>query len=360
MWTKCFALLALLLVLALTMLQPATPQALQAAFTGNTPTPVGGALFPTPPGVTPIPTSVHPTPTADAANNAAARAPVSMGPIAAVPVAPAPTRLPYEVMQIATDYTTVGEVAELYLKDFDTGERMRFGDDGGDSLLEIATERYIIWKYYPCTVCSDESERNAGLYAYDRETQSELVLIEANHAQWDPHIDGSWVVYRVSNKDFSNAALSYLHLHNLESGEDILLDTNTYIPRLSIHPEQMYAIHNNSVAWVAFKEGVGIVVRMYDIATGSTTTVHFPGMHLPMNILVSGDVVIWKELVGGWSGYDRTLDHSFAVSFHPPGWEQVPRRYAEPITLANDQLFWAWEVNGQTYRFTAPIVRQGQ
>lgn len=327
-------------------------------------------LFPTPEGVTPIPTSARPTLTLvsdDSGDSvpptsvhATSRVPVSMGPISEVTDSAEPITLPYEVSQVARDNER-GQAAELYLEHRDTGQRMRLGDASGHSQLEIATERYVIWKYYPCTLCTKDSERVAGLYVYDWDTQSDFVIIQANHAQWDPHIDGEWLVYRVFNTGFANGSTADLRLHNLESGQDILLDTNAYIPRSSISPEEMYAVHNNSVAWVAVNTHAGHpVVRVYDIDTGSTTTVDVPGMENPINIRVSGDIVIWKELVGGWSGYDRTLDSSFALNFHPPGWENVPRRYAEPVTLANDQLSWAWEVNGKVYRFTAPIVRTEQ
>lgn len=238
---------------------------------------------------------------------------------------------------------------KLFVKDSVTGREIRLGDDGGDALFEAMTSQYVIWRYQ--WDGRSETLRKTGLYAYVLETSDEIIIAQQPDTDpWHPEIDGQWVLY-VDDAQDTNKYFTKLRVHNLTTGEAFLLGKK--VPDYSKPPSNYYAVNDDKIAWVEAEKSW--TVRVYDLTTHTTRILNVPNTDSPEMISISGDIVVWFDKF--WRGYDLQQDALFTIPTVPPGWENVSVQPASPVTVKDDQLYWALSVNDKVYHFTAPILR---
>ncbi|MDY7080399.1 MAG: hypothetical protein SXV54_26260 [Chloroflexota bacterium] len=249
--------------------------------------------------------------------------------------------------QPVTEPGQIIPVKKLFVHNTETGQDIRLGDDAGHALFRIMTSEYVIWRYQ--WNGRSETSRKTGLYVYVLETGEEIVVARQPDADpWYPEIDGQWVLY----VDGQNASKHFsLYVHNLATGEDFLLGNQ--VPHYGVTPSDYYAINGNQIAWIE-TEG-GWTVHIYDLATRTMRLLDVPNTSSPGNPSISESIVVWFDKF--WRGYDLEQDVLFTIPTVPPGWENISVQPASPVTVKDNQLYWALEVNDEVYRFTAPIIR---
>jgi len=247
-----------------------------------------------------------------------------------------------------TEPEQVIPVKKLFIQDNVTGQEVRLGDNAGDALFETMTSQYVIWRYQ--WNGWTETTRMTGLYAYVLERGEEIVVAQQPDADpWYPEIDGQLVLY----VDGRNASMYFINLriHNLATGEDLLVGNK--VPYYGRPASDYYATGGGKIAWV--ENDGGWTVRVYDLATHTAQTLSVPNTSSPENIGISDGIVVWWDKF--WRGYDLQQDALFTIPTVPPGWENISVQPANPVTVKDDRLYWALSVNGEVYRFTAPVIR---
>ena len=241
-------------------------------------------------------------------------------------------------------------VRKLYVQDTVTGEQVRLGDDAGDAFFQVMTDQYVIWKYQWNGWA--ETTRKTGLYAHVLETGKEIIIAQEPDQPAYPEIDGSWVIYvkTLGARDY----FIDLYAFNLDTGENLLVgDGVPYNRPFNNRPSSdYYAISDDKIAWI---DG-SWVVNIYDLTARTTRTLNIPdAKSSAVNVSIFAHTVVWWDRF--WHGYDLQQDATFTIPTVPPGWENISVQPASPVTVKDDQLYWALEVNREVYRFTAPIIR---
>lgn len=304
-------------------------------------------LVPTPFGVSPQPTRTT-QPDGDQCGNIMFC--VTPTPNEQVRLGPVSTVIPTPIPTVAVSTGNDG-FKTLTIRNPMTHEEVRLGDDRGDAELQGATDRYVLWKFC-CTDSTQNGSVPTGLYAYDLTNGNTITISQDYRAQWYPEIDGYWVVY----VKFAYPARDFpadVHAHNLHTNEDIRLGELD----LGMRPvHQNYALQGTQVVWVeAGSKSSSTILRVYDLATHTATTLDIPDVASFHNVSISDNVVVWWSEY--WQGYDMTRQARFTIPITPPGWEQVPIQGVYPVTILHDQLTWGVQVKEQAYYFTAPLIR---
>jgi len=237
----------------------------------------------------------------------------------------------------------------LYVRDTQTGQEIRLGDDNGEALFEAQSDQYIIWRYNCCAE-GKNSTLKTGLYASDPKSGN-LTEVVQGRFQGFVEIDGQWMTYM--NIQEPKAYFADLRAHNLATGEDFLVARNVAYRGVG---NDYTAIGDNRIVWVGLDLNAHTVaIYVYDLATRTTRALKAPYLLSPTNVSISGDFVIWQDEF--WEGYDLKQDILFGLPTVPPGWEKIEHSPAQSFRVMNDRLYWSVEVSGKTYHFTAPIVR---
>ncbi len=247
---------------------------------------------------------------------------------------------------------------KLFVRDSETGQEIRLGNDRGDALLKATTEKYVVWRYQWDGI-SETIGLETGLYAYVPSTGEEIVIAQKPQRRpGDPVIGGDWVLYIEVNST-ENSHHVNLYAHNLVSGEDFLIGQNIpynqrFNNRLS---SDYYDVEDGRAVWVDVKLAPDSIqmIRVCDLETRVTRTLNVPNTQSPVQPSISGDIVVWWDRF--WRGYDLRQDELFTIPTVPPGWDNVSVQPAEMVTVQDDQLYWALEVDDQIYHFTAPVIR---
>jgi len=244
----------------------------------------------------------------------------------------------------------VTPVKKLFVHDAETGQEIRLGDDAGDTLFEAITNQYVIWRYQWNGL--GETTRETGLYAYVLETGEEITIAQYPDQPAYPEIDGPWLIYvkTLGARDY----FIDLYAYNLDTGESFLVgDEVPYNRPFNNRPSSdYYAISNDKITWIDGSWAVNI----YDLTARTKRTLNISDVKSSaVSVSVSGNTVVWWDRF--WHGYDLQQDALFTIPTVPPGWENISVQPANPVTIKNDQLYWALSVNGEVYRFTAPIIR---
>ncbi len=246
---------------------------------------------------------------------------------------------------------SLNSVQELYLRDSQTGQEVRLGDDKGDALFGTMTDQYLIWRFQ-CYRCDEQPGITTGLYAYVLATGEEIVITQGpTKIQWYPKAENQWVLYI----DAPNGTRYFadLHVYNLETKEDKLVSHDTLFERLP--DKDFYAVNNNRVVWVQRDTTTSDqwIVYVYDLNSGSRRSFIVPYSTPPSSISFSGDFIVWPG-----SGYDLKQDVLFSISTNVPGWENIRTDWSGYLTVKDDKLYWMVSVNKEIHYFTAPIVRE--
>ncbi len=249
------------------------------------------------------------------------------------------------------------EVKKLFLQDIQSGQEIHLGDDNGHTLLEARSNRYIIWRYQRHGF-SDAITLKTGLYAFDLETGEDIVIAQEPSYPVDPVISGQWVLY--TDPEIGRSNFANLRVHNLVTGEDLLIGNNVpYNQDFNNRPSSdYYAISDESIVWVDVETGeiqATWMIRVYDLANGTTRALEVPNTISPEALSISGGIVVWWDRF--WRGYDLQQDAVFTIPVIPPGWGNVPVQPGGPVTIKDNNLYWSLKVDDQVYHFTAPVIR---
>lgn len=248
----------------------------------------------------------------------------------------------------ATEPGEIMLVRKLFVRDEETGQEVRLGDDAGHAILEAVTEQYVLWRYR--WNGRGETTRKTGLYIYVLQTGEEIIVAQVPAYPVDPRINGQWVVY--TDAQGNSIYFARLCAFNVATGEGLLLTEEIPYNRAG---RNYYAISDDKIAWVAWVDG-NWAVNIYDLTTRTSRTLDVPEVQLLTgDVSISGDIVVWWDRY--WHGYDLKQDALFTITIIPPGWENLDVRLARPVTVQDDRLYWALEVNDEVYHFTAPIIR---
>jgi len=241
---------------------------------------------------------------------------------------------------------------KLFVHDAETGQEIRLGDDAGDASFQTMTGEYVIWRYQ--WNGRTETTRKSGLYAYVLKAGEEIAIAQQpNEDPWYPKIDNQWVLY-IDAKE-AGIYFAKLRIYNMTTGEDSLLAEGIPYNRPG---RNYYAISDNHAAWIEVQTGENPkwMIRVYDLEARATHTPNVLDIRSSAgDISISGDIVVWWD--GFWHGYDLQQDALFTIPSVPPGWENISVKPASPVTIKDDRLYWALSVNGEVYRFTAPVIR---
>lgn len=234
------------------------------------------------------------------------------------------------------------QVRKLFVRDSQTGQEIRLGDDYGDARLEAVTNEYVIWRQIHYG--HEDTALKTGLYAYVLTSGIRIVIAQEPGYPWDSLTEGQWVVYRFPDK--GDMYFTRLRAHNLTTGQDFLVGETVPYNR----PGDYYTISAQKIAWV---EGTAICV--YDLATRTVRTLNVPIAGMPVEVSLSGDIVVWWDEY--WKGYDMKSNAIFTIPTVPPGWENMPVNNISRVTVKDDRLYWSFDLGGRTYNLTAPIIR---
>lgn len=249
----------------------------------------------------------------------------------------------------------------LFVRDLQTGQEIRLGDDQGQAFIGTMNDDYVIWKQ-DCDPCGD---LKTGLYAYSIKTNTNTLLSDTMVSRGFPEMNGQWVIYSSPQKTSTPYFRSgELHAHHLLTGEDILVGDDLAYPNAPLaaspRPGDYYAIQGDKITWIATDTtNHRWVLRVYDLTDHAIRTLNVPEPLIPVfNLSVSDNFVVWLSKF--WQGYDLKHDAYFSINIVPPGWENLPVGQNGLITAKDNNLHWSLELDGETHYFTALIVPKGQ
>lgn len=328
------------------------------------PTPVGAAIIPT------LPTSTQPTstpnPTTRAVNDLRTPLPnarVRIGPVSIATGTPTTAPVTYTIRT-----AEINGLTHLYVRNTQTNEELRLGNDQGSAIFKAINARYVIWLFacHGCRTAAD-GPLQSGLYAYNltTRTQTAIALYYERGPVGSVKLSTDWVAYHDSDDGLKGRLFAY----HIPTRTEVLIEDELWLSVGGRHayaamPHDLFAIANHTVAWA--QSGI----HLYDLTTGTTrtlplpellapTTARYPTLWTPNSLSTSDTVVVWASM-SRWWGYDFVVNELFAISTIPPGWERVANAQAWNMQLIGDQLVWPIRVtladgSSPNYIFTAPV-----
>jgi hypothetical protein len=189
------------------------------------------------------------------------------------------------------------------------------------------------------------------IQGYDLGTGRAFTVADRPGYQKFARTDGDWIAYLEVEKDAQQMVTSRrLYVYRIETGEELELGPVGY---LGEHYEYTYhTIDASRVAWVSPEKQIHI----YDLnARQERVLPSLPVDCAPLDLALSGDVLLFSNSCCLYMGYHLSRDIPFDVSLIPPGsWERVTM---SGVVVSGDRLAGAVSLNGEQRIYTAQIVR---
>lgn len=242
----------------------------------------------------------------------------------------------------------VNRIMVLYVTNPRTGKAARLGDDSGSAVMGTINDNYVVWVFL-CDPCQD---MRAGIYVHSfANAKDTWIDDQAIATQGSIKIAGQWITYMKPSESPSRYA-ARLYAYNLQTGENLLIAENAIY--MVAGTAGYNAVNEDMVAWVADGPTVNDwTLHVYDLTTQTTRQIEVE-LKDPRYLSISRNIVAWWDVF--WKGYDLAQDALFTIPVVPPGWDVASIKSVGPVEARGRQLFWTLEVNGQTHRFTAPLV----
>ncbi len=238
------------------------------------------------------------------------------------------------------------------------GHEVRLGDDGGDSVVEATTDKYVVWRFYNRT----GSVFGSGLYIYDVRA-GKNIRVGAGTRVGLSRIGGDWMVY--SSWDGPQPLSGQLTMDDMPSDKytglvlayDIATNTTlTLTEKLPIirnrFNKSFYGVNGVQAGWIEYDVTTKTYsIKLMDLSTGTTRTLPVKPKQ-PRFLSMSRDLLVWRDTY--WHGYSMFKDQFFTIPYAPVALENKPGII---VTAKDTAVEWSYTANAHDYvRFTAPII----
>jgi len=253
----------------------------------------------------------------------------------------------YTVLNGADNYNGY---RKLFVRDAQTGQELRLGNDSGDAYAPAVTDQYVVWSFRCYDACDTNPVTN-GLYIYDF-SQGANARVGDLAGQNDLKADGRWIGYL----KFTDIPDCYgdLYVFNLDTKKEQRVDST--VPGECKARTGFFAISNNRLVWTHFDESGSKqwTLGLLDLKAGQFRQVKIPyGQGTPpYGLSFSGDYVVW-----GIFGYDLRQDAIFNFSLAVPGWENLLTDGSLRPVVKDERVYWGESIKGQVHYFSAPLIR---
>jgi len=202
------------------------------------------------------------------------------------------------------------ESSSILIYDARTGDEREYGRGEGYWLRNPdASDQTIVWDEKRAS-----NARDIDIYAYDIAIGRELIVVQRPGYQMRPKIDGEWIVYIDDEGTDPRDVVQNLYLHNLTTGEDMLLGSSPYASRLE---GGTYDIDNDRVVWVGRaagrQEGLSDL-NVYDLQSRTECMIDTSPACVPTDFRMAGDLILFG-CQDGFYGYDLAQDVFFEVPY---------------------------------------------
>ncbi len=207
-------------------------------------------------------------------------------------------------------------IERVHVYDVQTGERFVVGENNTQRWPDVS-ESIIVW-------AESRGSRSWDIYAYDISSHQLTPVISRPLIQAYPKIAGEWIVYLENESTDSRDVIQDLYLHNLVTGEDMLIGPSPYASKLE---GDTYGIDNGRVVWKGWaigeqptSEGPLPTLHVYDLETRTESSLDLSPVctSVPVSFKMAGDLILFS-CEGFYGCYDLAQEIFVRVP-HPEHW----------------------------------------
>ena len=206
----------------------------------------------------------------------------------------------------------------LHVYDIHTGEEFTIEGEGLSQCCADVSGNIVVWSEI-------HAGRGGDIYAYDMSSRELLPVVTRSLGQAYPKIEGDWVVYLEDrHSDDPRNPMRELYLHNLVTGEDMLIGPSPYASKLE---GDTYGIDNGRVVWKGWtigeqptSEGPLPTLHVYDLETRTESALDLSPVctSVPVSFKMAGDLILFS-CEGFYGCYDLAQEIFVRVP-HPEHW----------------------------------------
>ena len=210
-------------------------------------------------------------------------------------------------------------IKKLHVYNLITNEQIEIGGENRWLHTPSVFEQTVVWSERR----SDDTH-NTDIYAYDITRGQTVPVVERSGYQMRPKVYAEWVIYMEKISDDPRNPMRDLYLHNLVTGEDMLIGPSPYAADLE---GDTYGIDNGRVVWKGWaigkqptSEGPLPTLHVYDLETRTESVLDLSPVctSVPVSFKMAGDLILFS-CEGFYGCYDLAQEIFVRVP-HPEHW----------------------------------------
>jgi len=237
---------------------------------------------------------------------------------------------------------------KLHVHDLITNEQIEIGGENRWLHAPSVFEQTVVWSERR----SDDTH-NTDIYAYDITQGQTVPVVERSGYQMRPKVYAEWVIYMEKTSDDPRDPIQDLYLHNLATGEDMLIGPSPYASKLD---GDTYGIDNGRVVWRGWaigeqptSEGPLPTLHVYDLETRTESVLDLSPVctSIPVSFKMAGDLILFS-CEGFYGCYDLAQEIFFRVP-HPEHWSgytYLSEAYVVFRVSEDEESFWDYMTPG--------------
>jgi hypothetical protein len=235
---------------------------------------------------------------------------------------------------------------DLHVYDIRTGEEFRVEGEGLSQCCADVSGDIVVWSEI-------HAGRGGDIYAYDISSGELIPVVTRPLGQSYPKVEGDWVIYLEKRDSDPRNPMQDLYLHNLTTGEDMLIGPSPYAAQLE---GDTYGIDNGRVVWKGWaigekptSDGPPPSLHIYDLETRTESVLDLSPVcaSVPVSFRMAGDLILFS-CEGFYGCYDLARGSFFSVP-HPEHWSgytYLSETYVVFRVAEEGESFWDYMTPG--------------
>jgi len=246
---------------------------------------------------------------------------------------------------VTSDVPGDTSVERIHLYDVSTGEIFVVGESDSQRWPDVSG-KMIVW--------AELHGRNGwDIYAYDVSSSDLIPVVTRPLVQMYPKVEEDWVIYLEKRDSDPRNPMQDLYLHNLTTGEDLLIGPSPYAAQLE---GDTYGIDNGRVVWKGWAigerptpDGPLPTLHVYDLETRTESVLDLSPVctSVPVSFKMAGDLILFS-CEGFYGCYDLAWGSFFSVP-HPEHWSgytYLSETYVVFRVAEEGESFWDYMTPG--------------
>ena len=235
----------------------------------------------------------------------------------------------------------------LHVYDMCAGEEFRVEGEGLSQCCADVSGDIVVWSEI-------HAGRGGDIYAYDISSSELIPVVTRPLGQSYPEVEGDWIIYlEDKHSEDPRNPMQDLYLHNLTTGEDMLIGPSPYAAQLE---GDTYGIGNGKVVWKGWaigerpaSDGSPPSLHVYDLETRTESVLDLSPVctSVPVSFKMAGDLILFS-CEGFYGCYDLARGSFFSVP-HPEHWSgftYLSETYVVFRVAEEGESFWDYMTPG--------------